>query len=64
MVQKGFINAFKAFIKPSDASQKSLKIKIKLIFFNSTFWIARGVTGKSEETFIGKIFIEIQSANC
>ena len=40
---KGFIKAFKAFIKPFGASQRSVKIKISVNFyFNRTFWSARG----------------------
>ena len=29
---KGFMKAFKAFIKPLEAAQRSVKIKVKLIF--------------------------------
>ena len=30
---KGFMKAFKAFIKPSEAQQRSVKIKIHVNFF-------------------------------
>ena len=30
---KGFMKTFKAFIKPFEAPQKSVKIKIQIIFF-------------------------------
>ena len=33
---KGFMKAFKAFIKPFEAPQRSMKIKIYLIFFSSS----------------------------
>ena len=43
---KGFMKAFKAFIKPSEAPQKSEKIKIELNFnFNTTFKNARDAKG-------------------
>ena len=41
---KGFMRAFKAFIKPSEAPQRSVKIKIQLNFhFNTTLRNARDV---------------------
>ena len=33
---KGFMKAFNAFIKPFEAPQRSVKIKIKLDFFSSS----------------------------
>ena len=43
---KGFMKAFKAFIKPSETPQKSEKIKIELNFnFNTTFKNARDAKG-------------------
>ena len=33
---RGFVKAFKAFIKPFEAPQRSAKIKIELIFFSSS----------------------------
>ena len=40
---KGFMNVLKTFIKPSEAPQRSVKIKIKVNFdFNITFWNSRG----------------------
>ena len=43
---KGFMKAFKAYIKPFEAPQRSVKIKIKLNFYiNTTFRNARDVKG-------------------
>ena len=43
---KGFMKALKAFIKPFEAPQRSVKIKISLNFyFNTAFRNARNVKG-------------------
>ena len=40
------MKALKAFIKPFEAPQRSVKIKIQVNFyFNSTFWNAQGEKG-------------------
>ena len=45
-ISKGFMNSLKAFIKPSEAPQRSVKIKISLNFyFNTAFRNARDVKG-------------------
>ena len=44
---KGFMKAFKAFIKPFEAPQRSVKIKILVNFyFNTTFCNERGGKGQ------------------
>ena len=40
---KRFNKALKAFIKPFEAPQRSVKIKINLIYFNTTFRNARDI---------------------
>ena len=43
---KGFMKALKAFIKPFEAPQRSVKIKIELkLYFNTNFRNARDVKG-------------------
>ena len=43
---KGLVKALKAFIKPFEAPQGSVKIKLSVNFyFNATFWNARGEKG-------------------
>ena len=38
---KGFLKAFKAFKKPFEAPQRSVKIKIKKFYLKTTFWNAQ-----------------------
>ena len=40
-VSKGFLKAFKAFKKPFEAPQRSVKIKKINFYFNTTFWNAQ-----------------------
>ena len=47
-----FIKALKAFIKPFEAPQRSVKLKISVnIYFDTTFWNAQDGKRK-EEPFI------------
>ena len=49
---KGFMKASKAFIKPFETPQRSVKIKISVNFhFNTTFWNAQGEKGLEEFIF-------------
>ena len=51
------MKAFKAFIKPSAARQRSVKIKIqgKIFYFNINFLNAQGEKGQGLKTISGKL---------
>ena len=51
------MKAFKAFIKPSAARQRSVKIKIqdKIFYFNINFLNAQGGKGQGLKTISGKL---------